>query len=77
MKKFIILLILVLSLIGCSHDAEQVWTEQFPYPESTEILYKETIEKGKLYYTKMNQDLDMHLLLEESLKIGQTAETRN
>jgi hypothetical protein len=52
MKKIIIFLILVLLLIGCSHDAEQVLTEQFPYPESTEILYEETIEKGEIILYK-------------------------
>ncbi len=52
MKKIKIILILGLLLIGCSNNTEQIATEQFPHPESTEILYEEEIERGKIILYK-------------------------
>lgn len=52
MKKYIMIFILGLLMVGCSSNIVENFKEKVPYPKSTEILYKEQIENGTIVLYK-------------------------
>lgn len=52
MKKYIMIFILGLLMVGCSFNEMESFKENVPYPKSTEILYKEELENGTIILYK-------------------------
>jgi hypothetical protein len=52
MKKLIYAFALILLMSGCSVGSEEDYKKNVPYPESTEIIYKEYIDKGSIVIYK-------------------------
>lgn len=67
MKKYIMIFILGLLMVGCSSNTTEKFLDNVSYPKSTEILYKEEIENGTIILYKDESGF-RHAFISDKLK---------
>ena len=67
MRKYIVIFLLGFLMVGCTSNTIEKFVDSVPYPESTEVLYKEEIENGTIIFYKDESGF-RHAFVSDKLK---------